>query len=121
MGSKFYFDNRGFSKYGNKKVVVDGITFDSKREANRYSELKLLERGKQISDLRLQVPFELIPKQMDFNGKILEGKISYVADFVYTDKDGNYVVEDAKGYRTDVYRIKKKLMLYFHNIIIKEV
>lgn len=121
MGSKFYFDNRGFSKYGNKKVVVDGITFDSKREANRYSELKLLERGKLISDLQRQVPFELIPKQVDINGKILEGKITYIADFVYKDKDGNTVVEDSKGYRTDVYRIKKKLMLYMKGIQIKEV
>ena len=101
------------NKYPNKKVVVDGITFDSKKEAGRYRELKMLERAGAISDLRLQVPFELIPKQ---NG---ERACLYKADFVYI-KDGKMVVEDTKGIKTDVYKIKRKLMLYRYGIKITE-
>lgn len=101
------------NKYHNKKVVVDGITFDSKKEAGRYRELKMLERAGAISDLRLQVPFELIPKQ---NG---ERACLYKADFVYI-KDGKMVVEDTKGIKTDVYKIKRKLMLYRYGIKITE-
>lgn len=94
-----------------------GITFDSKHEAERYLVLRADEIAGRIKDLKLQVPFELIPPQ-------LYGKwraTTYVADFTYTDKNGQFVVEDAKGFRTEVYRIKKKLMLLRHGIIIKEV
>lgn len=101
------------SKYRNRKTVVDGITFDSKREAERYKELRLLERGGLITDLRLQVPFELIPKQPG------ERAVKYVADFVYTE-NGRMVVEDVKGYRTDVYRLKRRMMQAKYGITIQE-
>ena len=102
------------NKYGAKKVVIGGEVFDSKKEFYRWSDLKLLERAGKISDLQRQVKYELIPKQ---DG---ERACNYVADFVYIDADGNTVVEDTKGVRTDVYRIKKKLMLWVHGIRIKE-
>lgn len=102
------------SKYHATRTVVDGITFDSKREAARYTELKLMQRAGLISDLRRQVKFELIPKQQG------ERAVSYIADFVYSE-DGQTVVEDVKGVRTPVYRIKKKLMLWRHGVRIREV
>ena len=86
------------SKYHNKKVCYNGSVFDSKKEAQRYSELLLLERAGVITDLRLQVPYELIPAQR-INGKIVEKSCKYIADFVYTE-NGNIVVEDTKGFRT---------------------
>lgn len=92
----------GYNKYGNKKTEIDGITFQSKKEARRYSELKLLQRAGQIQDLKLQVPFELCPSQKG------ERAIKYIADFVYTE-NGKMIVEDVKGKRTDVYIIKRKL------------
>lgn len=95
------------SKYNNIKVEIDGFKFDSKREAKRYGELKLLERGKAISDLRLQVPFELIPSQQ--GGLRKELPMKYLADFVYTEK-GQTVIEDTKGVKTKDYVIKRKLM-----------
>ena len=126
---------RNGTKYNAQKVVYDGITFDSKHECQRYIELKLLEKGKVISDLRLQVEFELIPNQYATeerygkNGKrlkdkqiLLERKVSYFADFCYIiNETGEYVVEDAKGLRLDTYKLKKKLMLYRYGIRIKEV
>lgn len=106
-------------KFHNKKVVVDGIKFDSKRESERYQQLKLLVRAGKIQDLKLQVPFELIPTQR-IDGKVVEQSCVYVADFVYTE-DGKQVVEDVKGVRTDAYIMKRKEMLYRHNIRIREV
>lgn len=109
------------SKYRNKKVNVDGIWFDSIRESRRYGELKLLEKGGYISDLRLQVPYELIPNQK-VDGRVVERKVRYIADFTYHDNVKNEdVVEDAKGYFTEVYRLKKKLMMMVYGIQIKEV
>lgn len=122
-------------KYGNTKITVDGIQFDSKREAARYQELKLLERAGVISFLQRQTKFQLIPDQHAPSnaiytkgprkgqrkpGKLLEHECSYIADFCYI-RNGETVVEDAKGYRTAVYRIKKKLMLERYGIQIKEV
>lgn len=107
-----------YSKFGAKKVVRDGRTFDSKKEAGRYAELKLLQRAGKISDLRLQVPFLLIPSQYE-NGKCIERECKYIADFTYRE-NGKFVVEDAKGMKTDVYRIKKKLMLQKYGIKIRE-
>lgn len=99
------------SKYHSKKVIVDGITFDSKREANRYCELKLLEKGGKIKDLKLQHHFELQPSFRK-NGKTIRA-ITYVADFVYFDLERmKNVVEDVKGYKTDVYQLKKKMFEY---------
>lgn len=103
------------SKYRAQKVQVDGITFDSKKEARRYCELRLLERAGEIRDLELQKKYELIPKQ----GK--ERPVHYIADFVYKDKKGAEVVEDTKGVRTPDYIIKRKLMLWVHGITIHEV
>lgn len=78
----------------------------------------LLNAG-EITELRLQVPFELIPTTK-LNGETFRS-IKYIADFVYKDKDGSEIVEDAKGMKTDVYKMKKKLMAYVHHIVIKEV
>lgn len=111
----------GMSKYGNRKTVVDGIVFDSKKEAVRWQELRLLERAGEIHELQRQVPFILIPAQKDERGKVIEKQVKYIADFTYRGKDHRLVVEDVKGVRTDVYRIKKKLLLYRHGLRIKEV
>lgn len=113
--------NWGQNKYHNKPTEIDGINFQSRREGNRYCELKWLERAGEIHDLQLQVPFELIPAQRDENGKVIERACVYKADFVYTDKNGNKVVEDAKGQKTQVYIIKRKLLLYRYGIRIVEV
>lgn len=107
------------SKYKSRKTVVDGIEFDSKKEAKRYSELKLLERAGQIQELELQKPFVLIPAQK-VNGKVAERACKYIADFVYKE-NGKTVVEDTKGVKTKDYIIKRKLMLLVHNIQIREV
>ena len=104
-------------KYGNKKTIVGDIKFDSKKEARRYEELKVLESMGKILDLRRQVKFELIPKQEG------ERAINYYADFTYL-QNGQLVVEDVKSSITrtnDTYIIKRKLMLYIHNIRISEV
>lgn len=126
------------NKLGNKKMVIDGITFDSKREAKRYRELKLLERAGVISDLELQKKYILIPAHYEEvpTGEVyqvgarkglpkmkrvcIEESCGYVADFVYK-KDGETVVEDAKGFKTDKYIIKRKLMLHVHGIKVVEV
>lgn len=108
-----------YSKYNATKTEVDGITFASRKEAKRYKELKILEKADVISELQLQVPFLLIDNQRR-NGKLIERKCVYVADFVYQ-MEGETVVEDVKGVRTDAYRIKRKLMLERYNIQIKEV
>lgn len=112
------------SKYGAKKVTIDGITFDSMKEANRWCELKLLVRGKVITELERQVRFELIPAQHDKHGKLLERSVKYVADFVYIDmKTGERIVEDVKSSatKTKEYILKRKLLLYYYGIRIREV
>lgn len=109
------------SKYHSKKIARDGITFDSKKEYERFRELKQLESAGEIEDLRRQVSFELIPSQRDpKTRKVIERPCRYIADFAYT-KDGEWVVEDTKGFRTADYIIKRKLMLYVHGIRVKEV
>jgi hypothetical protein len=120
------------NKYGNRKVNVNGIEFDSRKEGYRYAELCLMERAGAIQNLRRQVKFELLPSQYaeyrvkGANGKIkavkrlLERECSYVADFVY-EENGKTVVEDTKGFRTKDYIIKRKLMLYKYDIRIREV
>ena len=110
------------SKYHSGKVTVDGETFDSQKEYMRWCELKLLERAGEITNLRRQVKFELIPSQKDERGKVIERACYYIADFVYL-RDMVAVVEDVKSpaTRTDVYKIKKKLMLERRHIRIQEV
>lgn len=108
------------SKYHNKQVTVDGIRFDSIREANRWQELKLMERAHEITDLQRQVPFKLVPTCKTRRGKTVYG-VSYIADFVYRDNFGRQVVEDSKGFKTDSYKLKYKLMLWIYGIEIQEV
>lgn len=105
-------------KYHNEKIVENGETFDSKKEYKRYKELKLLEQVGEIQTLRRQVKFELIPAQYK-DGKCLFKACSYYADFVYM-QDGKQVVEDCKGMRTEVYKIKKKMMYHLYKILIYE-
>ena len=107
------------SKYGNKKWENGGKVFDSRREAVRYQELRYLLRMGLISDLQLQVPFELIPSQKR-GGKVVERPVKYIADFVYKE-NGKTVVEDTKGFKTKDYIIKRKLRLYIHKIRVKEI
>lgn len=113
------------NKYGAKKVTVDGIQFDSRKEANRYCELKLLERCGAITDLELQKEFELIPAQR-IDGKVIERAVKYKADFVYKE-NGKIIVEDVKGYRDPSsagyakFVLKRKLMLFVHGIRVREV
>lgn len=106
-------------KYGNRKVTLDGIPFDSRKEAKRWRELSLLERAGEISGLQRQVRFELIPSQR-IGGKVAERPVYYIADFVYTE-NGETVVEDTKGFRTKDYILKRKMMLYLKGIQIREV
>jgi hypothetical protein len=100
------------SKYRNVRVVVDGLKFDSKREAARWQELKLLERSGEIRDLERQQRYRLF-----VNGTHI---CDYVADFTYWVRRGDYVVEDSKGVKTEGYRLKKKLMQALHGIEITE-
>jgi uncharacterized protein DUF1064 len=102
------------SKYGNNKVVVDEIEFDSEKEAKRYGQLKLMMKAGEIGLLQLQVSFEL--------NKGGTHSLEYIADFVYIiSKTGEKVVEDAKGFCTKEYKKKRRLMLKVHGIKIKEV
>ena len=116
------------NKYHNTKVLYNGLKFDSKKEYERYLKLKDLEDKGEISELMLQVPYVLIPKQelprpymKSGRMKYVEPVCKYVADFVYKDKKGNVVVEDTKGMRTAEYNIKRKLMLMVHGIQIQEI
>ena len=110
-------------KYRNQKVTIDGITFDSKREAQRYAELQALASRNLIEDLRHQVPFELAPGVRFSNEKRAKPALRYVADFAYR-LDGRLVVEDVKSAITAkaaAYRIKRHLMMAVHGIEVKEV
>lgn len=109
------------SKYRNHRVKYDGMDFDSKKELVRYCELKLLEKGGEITDLKRQVPFMLVPNQIE-DGRVVERAVKYIADFTYYE-NGQFVVEDVKSpvTRTDAYKIKRKLMLHIHGIRIREV
>lgn len=120
-----------YRKYHNKKVEYEGIVFDSLKEKRRYCQLQIMEKSGIISDLRLQVPFELIPAvyedeviQMKTKSKVkkrcVQRATTYVADFVYK-RDGETIVEDTKGFRTKEYELKKKMMRAFLGIIINEI
>lgn len=102
------------NKYGAVKTVVDGITFASKKEAKRYGELRLLERAGEIGPITLQPSFDLAVKGVTV--------CKYVGDFLYRDRRSDkIVIEDVKGVKTPVYRLKKKLAMACHNITITEV
>jgi len=94
------------SKYHSRKTLVDGIVFDSAKEARRYRELRLLERAGVISDLQLQPEF-ILSVAFTKNGTRYRA-IKYIADFQYTE-NGQTVIEDVKGVKTAVYRLKKTL------------
>ena len=121
------------NKYYNKKCTVNGIIFDSRKEARRYQELLLLQRAGVIKSLQRQVKYVLIPAQYESferygkNGqeltpgkKLIERECAYVADYVYVE-DGKTVVEDTKGMKTKDYILKRKMTLFFHGIRIREV
>ena len=129
------------TKYRNRTTVIGGDVFDSKKEADRYAELSLLQRAGKISDLRRQVKFVLVPAQYEefervsdktgrklkLGRRLAEKECAYIADFVYRDMaTGKEVVEDTKGYRDPSsagyakFVIKRKLMLYIHGIRIRE-
>ena len=115
------------SKYKNHRVVVDGISFQSKKEANRWLELKLMAAAGEILDLRRQVKFELIPAQRYKDRRTgrwkAERGVWYIADFTYVDaRTDEFVVEDVKSESTitPAYKIKRKLMRWIHGITIKE-
>lgn len=107
------------SKYGSRKVTIDGVTYDSLKEYHRFCDLKLMQRAGIITGLQRQVKYELIPTQR-INGKVIERPVNYYADFVYK-MDRQLVVEDVKGYKTPEYVIKRKLMLSVYGIQIHEV
>jgi len=121
------------NKFGNHKVTVDGIRFDSRKEAKFYLFLREAQKNGEISDLQLQVPYELIPaiyedqvihlKTKDKTvRRCVQKAVHYVADFVYTEtSSGNEYVVDTKGFRTPEYKLKKKMMRAFRGIDIKEV
>ena len=99
-----------YSKYRANKTEVDGIVFDSKREAARYRELKLMEQTGEIFDLKLQPTFEL-QKSFKHKGKTIRA-ITYKADFMYRARGiTTFVVEDVKGMETEVFKIKRKMFL----------
>lgn len=126
------------NKYGNRKITINGIEFDSRKEARRYNELLLMEKAGAIKGLRRQVPFELIPAQYEdvYTGEYyqrgehkgepkmkrvcVEKAVTYYADFVYLE-GGETVVEDTKGFKTPEYILKRKLMRYLLGIRIKEL
>lgn len=113
----FNFGNLSYkkkNKYGAKKSIVDGIKFDSKKEADHYISLKLLLNNKKIKDLELQVKYPVF-----INDKKI---FNYIADFTYTDiETGNKHVIDVKGFKTDIYKLKKKAVEAYYNINILEV
>jgi hypothetical protein len=122
----------GTPKYKNRKVEYEGLVFDSKKEMKRYMQLKQYQKAGAISDLKRQVKYVLIPAQREPDtigvkggrkqGKLIEREVAYYADFVYTDTDtGEKIVEDTKGIKTKEYILKRKMMLYFYGIRIREV
>ena len=100
-----YYQN----KYKNKKTIIDGIEFDSKAEAKRFCELRLLEKARKIKDLTLQ-PCFILQSSFKKNGKTYR-KIEYIADFQY-EENGKVIVEDVKGMKTKEFQIKRKLFEY---------
>lgn len=129
----YYALRKKGNKYHNSAVIVDGISFQSMKEARRWRELKLMESAGMIHGLTRQKKYVLIPAQREpdtvgkrggkIKGKLIERECSYYSDFTYYDKNGREVVEDVKSpaTRTEQYKIKKKLMMYVHGIQIVEV
>lgn len=118
-------------KYRNHTVEFEGIKFASKKERDRWVELSLMQKAGEITDLERQYKFILIPAQREPDivgkrggvkkGRVVEHEVSYIADFVYKDRDGNWVVEDTKGFRTKDYVLKRKMLLFLWGIKITEL
>lgn len=109
------------SKFGAVKTVVDGMKFDSKKEAKYYTNLVLLQKAGEIKSFEMQVPFILQPKFRTEWGTCIR-EIKYVADFVIEYPDGHKEVVDVKGFRTKEYNLKKKMFLYvYRGVMFKEV
>lgn len=130
----FNFNFSGVSKYRNKRVAVDEITFDSKKESRIYLDLKAQKETGEIKDFKMQVPFELIPNQKEIvtafdkkgrpiqKERVVELAIKYLADFVVYHNDGEVTVVDAKGFQgNQVWILKRKLLLFRHGLKIKVV
>lgn len=109
------------TKYGAQKTTVDGIVFDSKREATRYGFLLMLQNAGQISGLTLQVPFVLAPSVRLHGEKRARPAVRYVSDFVYSCPLNGVVVEDSKGMDTPMSRLKRHLMATVHGIYVRIV
>jgi hypothetical protein len=111
------------NKYNARKTVVDGIAFDSKKEAIRYEELKLLQRAGAITDLQRQVKFEIVPQCMSIDGRKAQARY-YIADFTYRER-GMLVVEDVKGYKKgavyELFALKKAVMRWIYGIEVREI
>lgn len=137
MNSHSIRRRKGYRKYHNRKVEYDGIVFDSQKEFRRYKVLMAQEQAGLIKDLQRQVKYTLTPQEREPDvigprggikrGRVLLNESSYVADFVYIDcATGELVIEDVKGYRTDEYKLKKKMLyqvtkqMYGYGILIKE-
>jgi hypothetical protein len=106
-------------KYNAKPCEVNGIKYRSQKEMKRHQDLLLMERAGEIADLKREVKFEIAPP-LKLDEKITTKPIVYIADFTYLDKQGKLITEDTKGFRTPVYRLKKRLMKLFLNIDILE-
>jgi len=129
----YYALKKKGNKYHNSAVIVDGISFQSRKEARRWRELKLMESAGMIHGLTRQKKFVLIPAQREPDtvgkrggikkGKLIEREVAYYADYSYYDKEGNEIVEDVKSpaTRTKDYIVKRKMMLYVHGIRIREI
>lgn len=122
------------SKYHSRKITKDGMTFDSVKEYKRWLELSRLEKAGKIKNLKCQFTYPLIPAQYEYvtdaktgkkKRKCVERACDYIADFVYQDESGHWIVEDVKGYRKGgayaLFVVKRKLMLHVYGIKIKEV
>ena len=109
-GTKNIYTPKKRSKYNNKKTVVDGIVFDSKKEARYYDALKLLQQAGEVTKIELQPKFELLPT-FKKNG-VTHRAITYIADFKVTYADGKVEIVDVKGIETQVFKIKQKLFEY---------
>ena len=117
-------DDKGSNKYHAKKTMIDGIIFDSKKEADYYCTLRMKEKAtdpkERVENIERQIPFELQP-QFKHKGSTIRA-IKYLADFVVTYADGRKEVVDTKGFRTETYRLKKKMLLYkYPDIDFKEI
>lgn len=133
MAWQNYYALKKGNKYHNSAVIVDGISFQSRKEARRWCELKIMERAGMIHGLTRQKKFVLIPAQREPDtvgkrggrkkGALIEREVAYYADFYYYDREGNEVVEDVKSpaTRTKDYILKRKMMMYVHGIRIREI